>query len=185
MHLGHQLGFVSASDQRSHHRMPELPGSVLPAPSRLDRIILAPAPRSARGAREFTAVTLRRWRLDELIFDATVIASELVTNAICHGDGPVREHVRLTWSHQASRLVCVVTDRTTNPPVMAPQDPEAESGHGLHIVSGLATSWGWTRLRTGEKAVWAALAVPDAGAAEGRPEQSADSRGHRVAASIA
>jgi hypothetical protein len=77
--------------------------------------------------------------------------------------------VELTWCLQASRLICVVTDQAGAPPALAPEDPEAESGHGLQIVGALAVAWGWTILGTGEKAVWAALELPGAagGAASG------------------
>jgi Histidine kinase-like ATPase domain len=70
--------------------------------------------------------------------------------------------VELTWCLQASRLICVVTDQAGAPPTLAPEDPEAESGHGLQIVGALAVAWGWTILSTGEKAVWAALEYPGA-----------------------
>jgi anti-sigma regulatory factor (Ser/Thr protein kinase) len=133
---------------------------------RMCRISLAPVPESARTAREFTAACLRKWQLDPLISDAVLIASELVTNAISHGTprgpGEPGGYVELTWSYQVSRLICVITDRGVEPPVMAPVDAEAdaESGHGLRIVGALAASWGWTMLGTGEKAVWAALHLP-------------------------
>ena len=126
-------------------------------------------PESARAAREFTVATLRKWELDALIEDAVVISSELATNAIRHGTPPavgdatgVREsgRVELSWYFQASRLICVVTDQTGTPPALAVGEPEAESGHGLQIVGTLAIAWGWTILGTGEKAVWAALALP-------------------------
>ncbi len=128
------------------------------------RITLPPVPESARVARDFTTAALRKWRLDPLIPDAVLIASELVTNAISHGaaatgrEGPGL--VELTWSYQISRLICVITDRATEPPVMAPAGTDAESGHGLQIVAALAASWGWTMLGSGEKAVWAALHLP-------------------------
>jgi anti-sigma regulatory factor (Ser/Thr protein kinase) len=129
------------------------------------RITLPPVPESAKVAREFTAATLRNWHLDPLISDAVLIASELVTNAISHGSqhdqqGEQPEPVELTWSYQVSRLICVITDRGTEPPVASPADPDAESGHGLQIVGALAAAWGWTMLGTGEKAVWAALHLP-------------------------
>ena len=135
------------------------------------RITLPPVPESAKAAREFTAATLRNWHLDPLISDAVLIASELVTNAINHGSpkgaqaglGARAEPgaaVELTWSYQVSRLICVITDRAAEPPVTAPADPDAESGHGLQIVGALAAAWGWTMLGTGEKAVWAALHLP-------------------------
>ena len=132
------------------------------------RITLPPVPESAKAAREFTAATLHNWHLDPLISDAVLIASELVTNAIDHGSpqrqpgtrpGPAAA-VELTWSYQVSRLICVITDRAAEPPVTAPADPDAESGHGLQIVGALAAAWGWTMLGTGQKAVWAALHLP-------------------------
>jgi anti-sigma regulatory factor (Ser/Thr protein kinase) len=139
------------------------------------RIGLVPVPESARAAREFTAATLRKWRLDALIEDAVVIASELATNAILHGTtaatgdaatGTGGGRVELNWCLQPGRLICVVTDQTGTPPALAPRDPEAESGHGLQIVAALAVAWGWTILGGGEKAVWAALDLPwPAGAA--------------------
>ena len=136
------------------------------------RIGLAPVPESARAAREFTAVTLRQWRLDVLTEDAVVIASELATNAIQHGTPAAAGdaaggRVELSWCLQASRLICVVTDQTGAPPALAAVDPEAESGHGLQIVGALAVAWGWTVLGTGEKAVWAALELPGAVSAAG------------------
>lgn len=138
---------------------------MLPATTdRQRRITLPPVPESAKVAREFTAATLRQWRLDSLISDAVLIASELVTNAISHGSQQAGDQpgapVELTWSYQVSRLICVITDRAPEPPVATATDPDAETGHGLQIVGALAAAWGWTMLGTGEKAVWAALHLP-------------------------
>jgi anti-sigma regulatory factor (Ser/Thr protein kinase) len=128
------------------------------------RITLPPVPESAGMARDFTAAALRKWHLDSLISDAVLIASELVTNAISHGTKSAAPQppgsVELTWSYQVSRLICVIIDQAGEPPVIAPADEEAESGHGLRIVAALAAAWGWTMLGTGEKAVWAALQLP-------------------------
>lgn len=128
------------------------------------RITLPPVPESAGVARDFTAAALRKWHLDSLISDAVLIASELVTNAINHGTTPAAGQpggqVELTWSYQVSRLICVITDQVPEPPIVAPADDEAESGHGLRIVAALSAAWGWTMLGTGEKAVWAALHLP-------------------------
>ena len=126
---------------------------------RQGRVTIAPAPESARAAREFTTATLRKWHLDSLISDAVLITSELVTNAINHG-GQAGAPLELTWSYQVSRLILVVADRAAEPPVMTVADADAESGHGLQIVATLAAAWGWTMLGTGEKAVWAALPLP-------------------------
>jgi hypothetical protein len=186
MHQGHQLASAQVRDWRFDTSLAGAPRPVLsamagrpagwpaaepraePPAGRQDRITLAPVPQSARAAREFTAGTLRRWRLDSLASDAVLIASELVTNAIDHGD-QAGAPLELTWSWQASQLICVVTDRAAEPPVVATADTEAESGHGLQIVGALVAAWGWTMLGNGEKAVWAALPLPAPKAADRGP----------------
>jgi two-component sensor histidine kinase len=138
---------------------------------------LAPAPESTKAARVFTTATLQGWHLDTLIQDAVIVASELVTNAIRHGTPFATKSgnhppVELTWRRQASRLICVVTDQSPKPPVLASADLNAESGRGLQIVHALAPAWGWTMLSAREKAVWAALQLPLPGTrrcADGRP----------------
>ena len=176
MYQGRQAASAQAAGDRYGSRQPTA-SSPSPVAGRRRRIGLAPVPESARAAREFTVATLRKWRLDVLIEDAVVIASELATNAISHGTPAATGdatgeagsgRVELSWCLQASRLICVVTDQTGTPPALAAGGPEAESGHGLQIVGALAVAWGWTILDTGEKAVWAALELPghaDAGKA--------------------
>src|SRR6516225_10011724 len=64
------------------------PCALLPAARWVCRPIVS-SPREAglacRGARDFTGQTLRGWGLPVLTEDATVIVSELVTNALLHG----------------------------------------------------------------------------------------------------
>jgi anti-sigma regulatory factor (Ser/Thr protein kinase) len=162
MYQAQQMASTQVRDRRYDHRQPEAPKSMLSATTdRQCHISLPPVPESARVARDFTTAALRKWHLDPLISDAVLIASELVTNAINHGTGYAGTgQVELTWSYQVSRLICVITDQVPEPPVMAPPDDDAESGHGLQIVAALAAAWGWTMLGTGEKAVWAALNLP-------------------------
>jgi anti-sigma regulatory factor (Ser/Thr protein kinase) len=169
MQQGHHVGSTQVRDWRYESAQQEAPKSMLSATTdRQARVTLSPVPESARAAREFTTATLARWHLDTLISDATLIASELVTNAISHGtpDGEPAANVELTWSYQVSRLICVITDRAFAAPVVAAENLEAESGHGLQIVAALAAAWGWTMLGTGEKAVWAALDLPPGAIAE-------------------
>jgi hypothetical protein len=150
-----------------HHGHQELqpPHLVLSAAYRHCSIALAPTPGSAKAARDFTTATMRGWHLDGLIEDAVIVASELAANAIRHGTPSAMDRVEdarieLTWWCQASRLICLVTDRSIKPPVLAPADLDAESGHGLQIVDALAIAWGWTVLGAREKAVWATLRLP-------------------------
>ncbi len=183
MYQGRQAASSHAAGDRHGSGQPA--AAAPPATGRRRRIGLAPAPESARAAREFTVATLRTWHLDALIEDAVVIASELATNAIRHGTPAAAGHatddsesgrIELSWCLQASRLICVVTDQTGTPPALVAGGPEAESGHGLQIVGALAVAWGWTILGTGEKAVWAALELAGpAGAAGSTPAQTAGS----------
>lgn len=128
-------------------------------------LMLIPGPESVRAAREFTSATLRGWNLDCLVEEAVIVASELVTNAIRHGmcrsgAEEVTAGVELAWQRQADRIVCVVTDCSSMPPVLEHADIDSESGRGLQVVSALAAAWGWVVLGAREKAVWAALPAP-------------------------
>jgi anti-sigma regulatory factor (Ser/Thr protein kinase) len=128
-------------------------------------LVLKKGPESVKAARDFTADTLRGWQLHALIQEAVTIASELVTNAIKHGtclspptSGIAR--VELAWQRHTSRVICVVTDESSRPPVLGTADMYAESGRGLQVVHALAATWGWEVLGAREKAVWAALLLP-------------------------
>lgn len=128
-------------------------------------IALPPAPGAAWAARNFTSAALREWGLAELAQDAVLVASELVGNAIRHGaplGAGAGEHppVELSWSPQATRLVCAVTDWNTSLPVLMPAGPCAESGRGLQLIDALSAAWGWAILGACHKTVWAALRLP-------------------------
>ena len=143
-----------------------LPGALLPAARWVCRQV-ASSPRDAglacRGAREFTGQVLRGWGLLALAEDAAVIVSELVTNALLHGcdlSAAAQDKVELILWRQAGQMVCAVTDPGSEPPVLVSADPLAEAGRGLQVVQALSATWGWTRLGSCRKAVWAALPVP-------------------------
>jgi anti-sigma regulatory factor (Ser/Thr protein kinase) len=128
-------------------------------------LLLIPGPESVKAAREFTAATLRGWKVEALVEEAVIVASELVTNAIRHGSCPAEQSadsasVMLAWQRHDGRIVCVVTDCSRMPPVLAHADMSAESGRGLQVVQALAAAWGWVMLGACEKAVWAALQLP-------------------------
>jgi anti-sigma regulatory factor (Ser/Thr protein kinase) len=128
-------------------------------------------------ARDFIHQTLQSWRLRGLAEDASVIVSELVTNALRHGLGQAQDgqtqdgqasgapqqarpiELMLLWP--AGPLYCVVTDPSASPPVPGEPDLDAEAGRGLHVVAALATEWGWGMLDPSRKAVWASLQPAD------------------------
>ncbi|MEZ0073786.1 anti-sigma regulatory factor (Ser/Thr protein kinase) [Planotetraspora sp. GP83] len=120
---------------------------------------------AARTARRFTAGVLRTWTMSELIDDAALAVCELVTNAVRHGlrYPVIRPHpVRLLMFRSRRSLLCVVTDPSSDPPVLREPDYVAENGRGLQVVAGVSRMWGWTPLRPLGKAVWAGFTVAKA-----------------------
>ena len=121
-----------------------------------------PAPPSIKAARDFTTDTLLDWDLRGLIQDATLVVSELVTNALRHGaldgdDGTRHDRPELILWARARYLVCVVIDSSASPPVRVAAGPAREDGRGLQVVQALASRWGWSMLGVHRKAVWAVL----------------------------
>ncbi|WP_367324948.1 SpoIIE family protein phosphatase [Streptomyces sp. HUAS ZL42] len=92
---------------------------------------------------------LAEWGLDEAAFAAELMLSELVTNAIRHGSGPIR--VRLL--HHRS-LICEVSDTSNTAPHLRRAASTDEGGRGLFLVAQLAQSWG-TRYTPEGKVIWA------------------------------
>ncbi|EST19179.1 protein phosphatase [Streptomyces roseochromogenus subsp. oscitans DS 12.976] len=92
---------------------------------------------------------LADWGLGEAAFAAELILSELVTNAIRHGSGPV--HVRLLHGRT---LICEVSDASNTAPHLRRAASTDEGGRGLFLVAQLAQSWGTRYLPQG-KVIWA------------------------------
>ncbi|MFF8022255.1 ATP-binding protein [Streptomyces sp. NPDC007896] len=105
--------------------------------------------------RRITRAQLRHWDLAMLTDAATLVVSELVTNAIKHGKGqPVQLRVR----HSAYELRIEVTDGTPTPARLRSASVADENGRGLLLVAALAKEWGVSR---DGKTTWCSLAIPD------------------------
>ncbi|MFI5621828.1 SpoIIE family protein phosphatase [Nocardioides sp. NPDC051685] len=116
-----------------------------------------PAPTSVSEARRFTRKVLDEWGLDDILDDAVLLTSELVTNAVTHAGTPMTVSV----VREEDRLRIDVFDQhpTRVLPVGANAHPGAgEHGRGLLITSALATAWG-VEYRKDHKRVWAAFAL--------------------------
>ncbi|MGW1911537.1 SpoIIE family protein phosphatase [Streptomyces sp. NPDC002076] len=92
---------------------------------------------------------LADWGLEEASFAAELVLSELVTNAIRHGSGPIR--VRLLRDRT---LICEVSDTSNTAPHLRRAATTDEGGRGLFLVAQVAQSWGTRYIRQG-KAIWA------------------------------
>ncbi|WP_351233520.1 SpoIIE family protein phosphatase [Streptomyces sp. NPDC002133] len=104
---------------------------------------------AVRRARHLAAGQLAEWGLEGLEDSTKLIVSELVTNAVRHGTGPI--DLRLT-RHQV--LTVEVSDTGTCSPRPRNASPSNENGRGLAIVSQLSRRWG-TRPTPGGKVIWA------------------------------
>ena len=80
---------------------------------------------------------------------AILLADEIVTNAIMHGDGGIGLNVVL----MADRIRVEVTDASVKSPLVLAPSSERENGRGMAIVDHLASAWGTERRRRG-KLVW-------------------------------
>ncbi len=114
-----------------------------------------PVPESASASRDFVVAALHRLDVDHLVHDATVIVSELATNAIRHARSPFRVSVD-EWVGDVCISVQDVGDGHAVLPTTAP-DNHALEGRGMAIIEALAHRWGSDALPDG-KVVWAQLA---------------------------
>jgi anti-sigma regulatory factor (Ser/Thr protein kinase) len=124
------------------------------------RCVLRSDLESPRIARDFTRTTLTEWKLCQVLEDTTIVVSELVTNALRHGlqlNSAEALPLQLVLFRHDRRLLAVVTDPGDEVPSRADTGHFAESGHGLRVVEAISHTWGWARLATGGKAVWAAF----------------------------
>ncbi|MET9906998.1 ATP-binding SpoIIE family protein phosphatase [Streptomyces sp. NPDC006476] len=110
---------------------------------------------TAARARALVAALLRRWRISDQGRDsALLVISELVTNAVLFGTGPVT--IRLVRA--GHRLTCEVGDAGNGRPRLRRAELLGDSGRGLHVVHKLTTRWG-VRWTDAGKVVWAELDV--------------------------
>ncbi|GAA1905874.1 SpoIIE family protein phosphatase [Streptantibioticus ferralitis] len=101
---------------------------------------------------------LADWGLDEASFVAELLLSELVTNAIRYGTGPIQ--VRLLHDRT---LICEVSDASSTAPHLRQAASTDEGGRGLFLVAQLAQAWG-TRYTANGKVIWAECTLDGPGA---------------------
>jgi anti-sigma regulatory factor (Ser/Thr protein kinase) len=120
------------------------------------RTVLVDVPRERAlmfDVRSQARLAMRSWMLlDEVVDTATLLASELATNALVHGRGRVELRLRLT----RDRLVIESVDSGQHMPRRRRAGEEDEGGRGLHLVAELADRWGFRATDEG-KVVWAEL----------------------------
>ncbi|MFF7656423.1 SpoIIE family protein phosphatase [Streptomyces sp. NPDC007983] len=117
-----------------------------------DRTVTWELPTDPAVVREVRAAAVRQladWGREEVSFVAELLLSELVTNAVRHGSGPIR--VRLLHGRT---LICEVSDTSSTAPHLRRAAVTDEDGRGLFLVAQLALAWG-TRHTPDGKIIWA------------------------------
>ncbi|KOT40791.1 histidine kinase [Streptomyces caelestis] len=121
------------------------------------RIAQWPVPPDPAAVGEVRAAVTRKlaeWGLEELTFGTELILSELVTNALRYGGGPIQ--VRMLYDRN---LICEVYDGSSTSPHLRYATMTDEGGRGLFLVAQLAERWG-TRYLPAGKVIWAEQPVP-------------------------
>ncbi|THA24698.1 GAF domain-containing protein [Streptomyces sp. RKND-216] len=116
---------------------------------------LEPEPQSVARARDMAVEQLAGWGLNELADTTELLVSELVTNALRHGEGEIRLRLLLDRT-----LVCEVWDSGLVQPRRRRARATDEGGRGLQLVQLLSQAWGSRRTPHG-KTVWFEMALPD------------------------
>ncbi|MEV7169225.1 ATP-binding protein [Streptomyces sp. NPDC093224] len=106
---------------------------------------LASRPESVKAARDFVAYQLACWGHPDLEYAATLVCSELVTNAVRHAnpDASTGECMVALTLVPGEALITQVADPNPAPPIPKASfsDTLAEHGRGLSIVTQLTAHW--------------------------------------------
>ncbi len=120
---------------------------------RLENLALPPDLSSVGDARRFVAAVADGCAVrPELVHVGMLAVSELVTNALVHGDPPVEVQIDVT--HDVVRVE--VVDASERAPEIVPVvTATGEGGRGLAIVDALTDDWGYAdRPDARGKCVW-------------------------------
>ncbi|WP_391858333.1 SpoIIE family protein phosphatase [Streptomyces silvisoli] len=120
-----------------------------------------PVGRSVATARAFVRDTLQGWGFSDVVDDAVVLTSELVTNAVVHAGTaadvlclryPASVRIEVADHYPEREVPLHEGDRVSH--------PDREGGRGLILCSALASRWGVEYAPT-HKQVWFQLDLPE------------------------
>ncbi|MGZ4468633.1 MAG: MEDS domain-containing protein [Nocardioidaceae bacterium] len=120
--------------------------------------LFVPVPEAVGAVRQFVRLVLEGWGEHELVSDATLVTSEMATNAVRHADSPFRAFV----GRSAGVIRIAVEDAGGGRAEQRLAAPDDLGGRGIEIVGAVAHRWGCDPL-PGGKIVWAELLAVDGG----------------------
>jgi anti-anti-sigma regulatory factor len=115
---------------------------------------LMPEPDAPRHARRLVDEACAQWSLPDLAGPASLVASELVTNAVEHAATPMT----LRISRRDRYVHLAVRDGSAVEPTLRQPLATESGGRGLLLISSVAAHWGSMPCRDG-KVVWATMAA--------------------------
>jgi hypothetical protein len=111
------------------------------------RVRLTREPTAAAEARCQVRAVIRAWKVPVDLDIAVLLTSDLVTNAITHGDGKtITLAIKCSYGH----LRIDVYDTSRSLPMAVDEPAVTETGHGLVLVAALSTEWGSFRTPAGK-----------------------------------
>lgn len=132
---------------------------------------LAVHPIAPSLARRLVERVLAKWDMRELEIIATLVMTELVTNAVNEmgGDMSTFTHegetsanprcIRAGLYRARDAVVIEVWDASCTPPRLTSASVDDEGGRGLRIIDEVADAWGYRWVAPGGKVVWARLRI--------------------------
>jgi anti-sigma regulatory factor (Ser/Thr protein kinase) len=137
------------------------------------RLRLTREPTAAAEARSQVRAVIRAWKVPVDPDIAVLLTSDLVTNAITHGDG---ETVTLAIRCSRGHLRIDVYDTSRSLPMAVDEPAGTQTGRGLVLVAALSTEWGSFRTPAGEAVYFTLAFQPDLPQVGGRAAPG-DTRG--------
>jgi anti-sigma regulatory factor (Ser/Thr protein kinase) len=134
------------------------------AVSEMPPVLLRPEAGSAAAARRFVREAMGAATAPDLVDSASLVASELVTNAVLHADTAIRLTVILL---DGGGVRVEVKDESPAPAHLRRYSPDSGTGRGLVMVQALSGRWGVEATEDDGKTVWAELGP------EGTPDPAA------------
>ncbi len=136
---------------------------ILPTELHQRRFRLAREPAAAAEARRQVRAAICAWQIPIDPDIAILLASDLVTSAVMHGDG---DTVTLAIRCACGHLRIDVHDTSGSLSMAADEPAATETGHWLVLVAALSTGWGSFRTDMGQVAYFTLAfqpALPPAG----------------------